>query len=166
MAGEVLGNEGLDLVPAEALEIEDGLGCRPQSGVGLVRPMACRRCVLRFTSELACGRSPGSRPDRRSGSQPGLGALSNIYTGILICMGRNRATDDDRRRAAQLADFLARKRREARLSVQDLSTNSNVRYETIRALLAGKSVGPSFFLVADLAAALDVELDEIAREAR
>ena len=52
------------------------------------------------------------------------------------------------------------------MSVQDLSTNSNVRYETIRALLAGKSVGPSFFLVADLAAALDVELDEIAKEAR
>ena len=81
-------------------------------------------------------------------------------------MGRNRATNDDRRRAAQLADFLVQKRKEAKLSVQDLSTNSNVRYETIRALLAGKSVGPSFFLVADLAAALDVELDEIAKEAR
>lgn len=98
--------------------------------------------------------------------RPSRGRGRYSYPGILIPMGRNRATDDDRRRAAQLADFLVRKKKEAKLSVQDLSTNSNVRYETIRALLAGKSVGPSFFLVADLAAALDVKLDEIAKEAR
>ena len=53
MAGELLGNEGLDLVPAKALEVESGLGCRPQSGVGLVRPKACERCVPRSTSGLA-----------------------------------------------------------------------------------------------------------------
>ena len=51
------------------------------------------------------------------------------------------------------------------LSVDDLSKESNVHYETVRALLAGKSVGPSFFLVADLAKALEVQLDELAKEA-
>jgi hypothetical protein len=50
--------------------------------------------------------------------------------------------------------------------VQDLSTSANLRYETVRALLGGKSVGPSFFLVVDLAKALDVSLDELARKSR
>ena len=52
------------------------------------------------------------------------------------------------------------------MSVQDLSTRSTVPYETVRSLLKGKSVGPSFFLVADLAKALGKRLDDLADEAR
>lgn len=81
-------------------------------------------------------------------------------------MGRKPSSPEDQRRAGQLGDSLRRRREEKGLSIQDLSDESGVRYETVRSLLIGKSAGPSFFLVADLAAALEAPLDELAQEAR
>ncbi len=81
-------------------------------------------------------------------------------------MSRHKATGDDRRRAKQLGDSLKKEKDEQEMTVQALSTRSNLPYETVRSLLAGKAVGPSFFLVADLAEALGKHLDDLAKEAR
>ena len=81
-------------------------------------------------------------------------------------MSRHKVTEEDKRRAKRLGDSLTRKKVERKMSVQDLSTRSTVPYETVRSLLKGKSVGPSFFLVADLAKALGKRLDDLADEAR
>jgi hypothetical protein len=76
-------------------------------------------------------------------------------------MGRRAIDDASRTRAESLAVALAGAKDQQRLSVQDLSTASGVHYETVRSLLAGKSAGPSFFIVADLARALEVPLDRL-----
>jgi transcriptional regulator with XRE-family HTH domain len=76
-------------------------------------------------------------------------------------MGRREIDDSARTRAELLTVALAGARDLQHLSVQDLSTASGVHYETVRSLLAGKSAGPSFFIVADLARALEVPLDQL-----
>ena len=81
-------------------------------------------------------------------------------------MARRKATDRDRYRAKRLGNSLSARQAELDISIQDLSTRSNVRYETVRLLLAGKRVSPSFFLVADLAEALGMKLEELARKTR
>ena len=52
------------------------------------------------------------------------------------------------------------------MSVQELSVVSGVHYETVRSVLGAKSAGPSFFIVVDLAAALDVPLESLKKGAR
>lgn len=79
-------------------------------------------------------------------------------------MPRLAATDDDRRRARRLAELLQQHKGDR--PVQDVASASTLRYETVRALLAGRSVGPSFFLVADLARVLDASLDDLADRTR
>ena len=54
-------------------------------------------------------------------------------------------------------------KREKKLSIQQLSSQSGIAYQTVRAILSGRSAGPSFFYVAELAAVLDVKLDKLAR---
>lgn len=76
-------------------------------------------------------------------------------------MGRRSINDSSRVRAELLAAFLSGARDQRQLSVQDLSTASGVHYETVRSLLAAKSAGPSFFIVADLARALEVPLEQL-----
>ena len=76
-------------------------------------------------------------------------------------MGRREITPDDRARAAQLVQALSAARDKRHWSVHDLSTASGVHYETVRSVLTGKSAGPNFFIVADLARALRLPLDQL-----
>ncbi len=82
------------------------------------------------------------------------------------CISRRELTDSDWLRAEQLGILLTSSKRKNRLSVQQLSDRAAIGYETVRSLLAGKSAGPSFFLVADLAEALGEPLGELAEKAR
>ena len=52
------------------------------------------------------------------------------------------------------------------MSIHDLSKESGVHYETVRAVMSGKSVGPSFFIVADLARALKLRLDGLDKKSQ
>ncbi|MDE0653221.1 MAG: helix-turn-helix transcriptional regulator [bacterium] len=81
-------------------------------------------------------------------------------------MGRARTTKEQQRRAKELADSLSRRRDSTALTLEGLANESNIRYTTVCSLLAGKSAGPSFFLIADLAEALGASLDELAEETR
>lgn len=81
-------------------------------------------------------------------------------------MGRRGVQPEERQRAVRLAASLEQRKSERDISIQDLSAQSGVRYETVRALLSGRSAGPSFFLVADLAIALGATLDDLAQESR
>lgn len=76
-------------------------------------------------------------------------------------MGRREIEESERVRAERLVTALSAARDKRRLSVQELSTASGVHYETVRSVLGGKSAGPSFFIVADLARALQVPLDQL-----
>lgn len=80
-------------------------------------------------------------------------------------MGRRSVSELDRARTRQLAAALESQRGRRQLTVNDLAVASGVHYETVRAVLAGKSAGPSFFIVADLAGALGLSLNELARTA-
>ena len=79
---------------------------------------------------------------------------------------RHKTTKKDERRAKKLGVSLTKKKIEQNMSVQALSTRSDVPYETVRSLLKGKSAGPSFFLVADVAKVLDKRLDDLVDEVR
>jgi DNA-binding phage protein len=81
-------------------------------------------------------------------------------------MSRRAVTAEDRRRAELLAEVLRVEKDERRLSVQAIADESQVGYETVRAVLSARSSGPSFFLVADIARALHVRLDVLDRRAR
>ncbi len=76
-------------------------------------------------------------------------------------MGRRAIQEADRIRAERLVASLANARDARGWSVHDLSTASGVHYETVRAVLSGRSAGPSFFTVADLARALRVPLEQL-----
>jgi transcriptional regulator with XRE-family HTH domain len=81
-------------------------------------------------------------------------------------VARRNLTDAEKERAERLAAALRRMKAEENASVSELAQRAGVGYETVRALLAAKSAGPSFFLVADLARALNAGLDELADETR
>lgn len=52
------------------------------------------------------------------------------------------------------------------LSVDELSKASGVHYETVRAVLGGRSAAPNFFIIADLARALKLRLDGLDQKSR
>ena len=81
-------------------------------------------------------------------------------------MGRTPTSPDQQRRGEELADSLSRRRASADLTIDKLATDSKIGYPTVCALLTGKSAGPNFFLIADLAKALGASLDELAEETR
>jgi hypothetical protein len=81
-------------------------------------------------------------------------------------MSRRAVTAEDRRRAELLAEVLRVEKENRRLSVQAIADESEVGYETVRAVLSARSSGPSFFLVADIARALSVGLDDLDGRAR
>ena len=81
-------------------------------------------------------------------------------------MGRRTLGTADGARADGLVAALAEARTDLQWSVHDLSAASGVHYETVRAVLAGKSAGPSFFIVADLARALDLSLEQLDQRSR
>ncbi len=81
-------------------------------------------------------------------------------------MGRTPTNPQQQRRGKELADALSKRRASADLTIDKLATDSKIRYPTVCALLAGRSAGPNFFLIADLAKTLGVSLDELAEETR
>lgn len=79
-------------------------------------------------------------------------------------MPRRKVTEADRGRTERLAAALQRQRTATGMSVQDITDESGVRYETVRSLLQGRSAGPSFFLVTDVARALSLPLATLDEE--
>jgi hypothetical protein len=96
-----------------------------------------------------------------------LGASGRIFIRYsFTSMGRRTVDATDRARAVRLVTALDAARDRAGWSVHELSLESGVHYETVRAVLAGRSAGPSFFIVADLARALHLPLDRLDRRTR
>lgn len=81
-------------------------------------------------------------------------------------MGRRAVNQTDRRRMEGLVAELRGARDRLGLSIDGLSKSSGVHYETVRAVLAGRTAAPNFFIVADLARALKVGLDGLDRKSR
>ena len=81
-------------------------------------------------------------------------------------MPRKRLSDADKERAKQLALVLNREKEEEGATVQELADATGLGYETVRALLTARSAGPSFFLVADLVRALNLDLADIDEQTR
>ena len=77
-------------------------------------------------------------------------------------MPRKKLEESDYARAERLGELLNERRELADVSVQALSSSSGVGYETIRSLLKGSNANPGFFLVADLAEALSLDLRVLA----
>ena len=76
---------------------------------------------------------------------------------------RYETTEADKDRAIRLGKALKDAKGKKELSIQQISSRSGVPYQTVRAILSGKSAGPSLFHVAGIAAALDVKLDKLVR---
>lgn len=96
----------------------------------------------------------------------GLGVDETIIIRYNFTIGRREINPGERARAERLAAVLSAARAKRRWSVQELSIESGVHYETVRSVLVGKSAGPSFFIVADLARALQVPLEQLGRRTK
>jgi transcriptional regulator with XRE-family HTH domain len=60
-----------------------------------------------------------------------------------------------------LGKVLKAQRRVRDLSVQELAETTGIRVNTIYSVLAGRNAGPNFFLVAEIALAIGLSLDEL-----
>lgn len=78
--------------------------------------------------------------------------------------GRRTITEEQRRRGEALARLIQAARRKKDRTQQELAEEADISLDTLRAIEAGRSASPSFFTVAALARALDVRLDEFARQ--
>lgn len=79
-------------------------------------------------------------------------------------MTRQSLSDDDRRLGAALGVEIRRRR--GRTSASALASAHDVNLDTWRRVEQGKVANPGFFLVAEIAAALNVTMDELAASAR
>jgi lambda repressor-like predicted transcriptional regulator len=79
-------------------------------------------------------------------------------------VGRRPIDETDRQRNRGLVNELVAARERVGMSIDGLSKASGVHYETIRAVLSGRSAAPNFFIVADLARALKLRLDALDRK--
>jgi transcriptional regulator with XRE-family HTH domain len=77
-------------------------------------------------------------------------------------MARPRIDGGQRRRAERLGRLLANSRARKKLSQEQLARSADVSVDTLRRLEQHRTVDPSFFLIAALAAPLDLSLDQIA----
>jgi hypothetical protein len=72
------------------------------------------------------------------------------FYGIFSRVGRRLVNETDRRRTDGLIAELDAARDRIGISIDGLAKASGVHYETVRAVLAGRSSAPNFFIVADL----------------
>lgn len=79
-------------------------------------------------------------------------------------MPRQTMSDDERRLGAALGSEIRRRR--GATSASTLATTHAVNLDTWRRVEQGKVANPGFFLVADIAAALNVTMDDLATSAR
>jgi transcriptional regulator with XRE-family HTH domain len=75
-------------------------------------------------------------------------------------------TADERARGRRLGIALRDARRGANLPLGTLSAQAGVAVDTIKRIESGRALAPTFWVVADLAQALDVDLAALARTAR
>jgi len=80
-------------------------------------------------------------------------------------MSRQRLEPYQRARGRRLGALLKRARTDGRMQIAPLAVSAGVSVDTIRSIESGRVAAPSFFVVAELAGALDVGLDDLAREA-
>jgi transcriptional regulator with XRE-family HTH domain len=80
-------------------------------------------------------------------------------------MGRPRVDDRQRARAQRLGRRLTDSREQRNLSQEQLAREADVSIDTLRSVEQHRTAAPSFFLVAALAAPLQLSLDELARAA-
>lgn len=78
-------------------------------------------------------------------------------------MGRPRIDNHQRVRAQRLGRVLANSREQRSLSQEQLARSAEVSVDTLRSVEQHRTTSPSFFLIAALAAPLDLSLDEIAK---
>lgn len=79
-------------------------------------------------------------------------------------MARHTLSNDERRLGAALGSEIRRRR--GGTSAATLATAHDVNLDTWRRVEQGKVANPGFFLVADIAAALNVTMDDLAASAR
>ncbi|MDT7571082.1 MAG: hypothetical protein QOE05_1256 [Actinomycetota bacterium] len=78
---------------------------------------------------------------------------------------RKELADSDREHGRRLGDYLAKRRRRAAVSAQDLATAAGLSIDTVRSVETGRVATPAFLTVARLADVLDVSLDDVQRAA-
>ena len=81
-------------------------------------------------------------------------------------MARSRATPEDKRRGQALASLLKAGREHRATTQRALADEADIALDTLRAIEAGRSASPAFFTVAALAEALELRLDDLARQSR
>jgi hypothetical protein len=85
---------------------------------------------------------------------------------LSVSMGRRPTSEEGIRRGASLSRALAKERRRAGLSQAELAARAGVDLDLIRKLEQQVIHSPGFFTVTDLAAAMDMDLSELARRTR
>ncbi|MFL5897645.1 MAG: helix-turn-helix domain-containing protein [Solirubrobacterales bacterium] len=80
-------------------------------------------------------------------------------------MGRPRIDEHQRARAQRLGRLLSNSREQRSLSQEQLARSAEVSVDTLRSVEQHRTTAPSFFLVAALAAPLELSLDELAKAA-
>jgi len=81
-------------------------------------------------------------------------------------MTRPKLTEAERARGERLAQALTKAREERKLSQSALATEADVRLDSLRKIEQAHVGSPGFFVIADLAARLDITLDQLAASAR
>jgi transcriptional regulator with XRE-family HTH domain len=76
-------------------------------------------------------------------------------------VARRKTKAEDRARGRYLGAVLRERCEERQWSRRTLAARARVDYETVRTTLAGRAASPGFFLVVNLAKALDLPLDEL-----
>jgi transcriptional regulator with XRE-family HTH domain len=81
-------------------------------------------------------------------------------------MPRTKVTAAEKLRGEALAGLLSRARERRAKTQQALADEASIALDTLRAIEAGRSASPAFFTVAAIALALDVRLDDLARDSQ
>jgi DNA-binding XRE family transcriptional regulator len=77
--------------------------------------------------------------------------------------GRIQSSEAQRERARRLQERLKARREELDMELEPLARRAKVHRRTLDKYFEGESPSPSFFLIAELADALELSLDELAR---
>ena len=80
-------------------------------------------------------------------------------------MARPESSDEQRQRARHIQQRVKKALNDSSMELEDLARESDVNRRTLDKYLNGDSPSPSFFLLARLASALKLSLDELAEEA-
>lgn len=79
-------------------------------------------------------------------------------------MGRPESSEEQRQHARHIQERVKKALDDSSMELEDLARESDVNRRTLDRYLEGDSPSPSFFLLARLARALKLSLDELAKE--